>query len=447
MSQSRLPSYGSIMPSTSSDTLASADLVVVGAGIAGVCTAFELRHRGFDVVLVEQRFPAFGASGRGPGAVWLQTRRAGDELELAKAGKAKYAEYIGVVGDIFDFRVNGGLFFFESEAQGVVLEQYVADRRAAGLQVEMLTRNAAHGISPLMPDTAIGAVFCADDAQLDAQSFVAAMSTACVREGVRTFENTSVLSTMRRGDTVTGVRTVRGDIHAPGVVWATGAWAKNLRAEGLPLEVTSARMGNVMTQPIEQRPSPVLHGPRGVSGCGALTDLAGYDPTLFSPPREGSEGTDASDSFEYDDFLAANRRGELYVGASIDGQGSLNPHISIRATTAMVSTLLERYDRYADFGITGLWAGLMTDTADHLPIVDCVDGVYANVGHSWGIASGPICGQIMAEIIAGEPNRFASALRAYRAGLGGLASMNAAPTNGRSLTPSRLVRTSKGARS
>ena len=61
----------------------------------------------------------------------------------------------------------------------------------------------------------------------------------------------------------------------------------------------------------------------------------------------------------------------------------------------------------------------MTDTPDHLPIVDRVDGVYANVGHAWGIASGPICGQTLAEIIAGEPSKFAEALRADRVGLEG----------------------------
>ena len=402
----------------SSDTLATADLVVIGAGIAGVCTAFELRRRGFDVVLVEQRFPAFGASGRGPGAVWLQTRRAGHELNLATAGKGKYVEYIEMIGDIFDYRVDGGLFFFETDSQGRVLEQYVADRQAAGLRVEMLSCTDARNASPLIPDTAIGAVFCADDAQLDGQAFVAAMNAACVRAGVRTFENTSVLSTLRSGDTVTGVRTVRGDIHASGVVWATGAWARNLRAEGIALAVTTARMGNVMTQPIEQRPSPVLHGPRGVAGCGALTDLAGFEASLFTPPSvHGGVDPNADDTFDYDDYVAANRRGELYVGGSIDGHGSLNPHISVRATTAMVSTLLERYERYADFGITGLWAGLMTETPDHLPIVDRVDGVYANVGHGWGMASGPICGQTLAEVIAGEPSKFAEPLRADRPGL------------------------------
>ena len=66
----------------SSEPLATADVVIVGAGIAGLCTAFELRKRGFDVAVVEQRFPAFGGSGRNPGALWLQLQRGGRHRHL-----------------------------------------------------------------------------------------------------------------------------------------------------------------------------------------------------------------------------------------------------------------------------------------------------------------------------------------------------------------------------
>ncbi len=397
---------------SSAGTLAICDVVVVGAGIAGACTAFELRRRGYDVVLVDQRFPAFGASGRGPGMVWLQTRRAGIELRLAGAGKAKYAEYIDAIGDVFDYRADGGLLYFETEAQGRVVEDYVADRRRAGLDVELLSRTAAAERSPLLPATAIGAAWCADDAQIDSQAFVAALTAACVRMGVRSFENTPVLSTKRDGDRVVGVRTVRGDVHAGGVVWATGAWASNLDAEGLVLPVRSARMGHVVTQPIEPRPGPILHGPNGVHGCGALTELESFDPVAF-----GASGDDAAGGFGYDDYLASNRSGQLHVGGGIDGIGSLNPHVSARSTAAMVTRFVMRYPQFADCGITGLWAGLTSTTPDGLPIVDRVDGVFVNVAHEWGMASAPMCGQMAAELVAGEEGEFSGQLAATRPGL------------------------------
>ncbi|MDX3641718.1 FAD-dependent oxidoreductase [Streptomyces sp. MB09-02B] len=399
----------------SPDVLATSDIVVVGAGLAGLCTAFELRRRGFDVTVVEQRFPAFGASGRNPGCLWVQTRRSGVELAIARAAKAKYAEYADELGDVFEYRQLGGLFFFENEEQGRVLQDYVHDRRAAGVEIELLSVSRATKHAPMLPTTAIGAVYCAEDAQIDTQRFLGALSAAVIRSGVRLYENTAVLSVIRQGNRVDGVRTVRGDIRASGVVWATGAWTLNLTAEGIVLPVTTARMGQVVTQPVDQRPSAILHGPRGVANCSALTDLPSYEPSVFDHPHtRPALGTERLD---YDDCLAQNRSGSLVIGAGIDGYGSLNPHISIASTEAMISTTLERYPDHAHLGVTGLWAGLTSDTADHLPIVDRLDTAHVNAGHSWGVASAPVAGQVLAELIAGEQNQFATALRADRPSL------------------------------
>ncbi len=403
---------------TDVDTLATADVVVVGAGIAGLCTAWELKRRGFDVVVVEQRFPAFGATGRNPGSLWLQTRRTGLELDLARAGRAKYGEFLEELGDVFEFRTHGGLFFFESDAQGLVLEKYVEDRQKAGLDIQMVSREEARDHTPLLPETAIGAVYCAEDAQIDSQQFISALGAACRRRGVRHFDNTAVLSTLREGDNVVGVRTVRGEVRASGVVWATGAWATNLRAEGFDLPIRTARGGQLITQPIDTAPSAILHGPRGVHSCGALLDLPAFNPALFAAAGSDSTGENAAVALlSYDDSIALNRGGSLDIGTSIDAEGSLNPHISLVATHAMVETSLERYPQLSHYGVTGLWAGLMSDTADHLPIVDRVDGAYVTAGHLWGVASGPICGQIMADLIAGEPHQLGRGLRFDRPSL------------------------------
>jgi glycine/D-amino acid oxidase-like deaminating enzyme len=393
------------------ETLATADVVVVGAGIAGLCTAWELRQRGFGVVIVDQRFPGYGASGRNPGSLWLQTRRTGLELDLARAGQRKYTEYLDALGDVFDFRVEGGLFFFETEQQGSLIEEYVLDRKKAGLQIDMVSRKQAAKLSPILPDTAIGAAFCADDSQIDSLNFTSAMEAACLRAGTHLFRNTAVLSTLRDGDRVIGVSTVRGKVLASGVVWATGAWATTLRAEGIGVPVETARVGQLMMEPVGSLASPILHGPRGVYGCGAITDLPSYEPTSFSGPVD--DGGDRA----FDDTAVLNRGGALYVGHSVDGRKSLNPHISLEATRAMVEVGVARYPRFADYGVTGLWAGLASETPDNLPIVDRVDGAYVNVGHAWGVASSPICGQTMAEIIAGETSAFAGRLSAERATL------------------------------
>ncbi|MER7395245.1 FAD-dependent oxidoreductase [Streptomyces sp. NPDC000151] len=396
------------------EVLATADIVVVGAGIVGLCTAWELKQRGFGVLVVDQRFPAYGASGRNPGALWVQTRRTGTELSLARAGKKKYQEYRDTLGDVFDLRTDGGLFFFETDEQAEVMAGYVKDRRASGVELELIGRAEAAKLSPILPGTAIGAVFSPEDAQIDPQQFLSALEAACTRAKVRIFRNTAVLSALRDGDRVVGVRSVRGEIHASGVVWATGAWASALPTEGVPSALSTVRIGQLMMQPVESASSPVLHGPRGVHGCGALTDLPQFAPEAFATPLASAEG-DARGFFN--DTAMLNQGGSLYIGHSIDGHGSLNPHISLAATQVMAKVGAERYPQYAEFGVTGLWAGLGSETPDQLPIVGPADGAYVNVGHDWGISSGPACGQVLAEIIAGEHTPYAKALRADRAAL------------------------------
>lgn len=391
--------------------LDSADVVVVGAGISGITTAFELSKLGYDVVVVEQRFPAYGASGRSSGAIWLQSCRSGTELELARAGRELYERYADELGNTFDFRRNGGLFFFETEEQGAVLEEYVRDRTANALDIAMLDEGEARERFSLLPATAIGAVYCADDAQVDATGFVNAVAGACTRLGVRIYEKTSVLQTIRQGDSVVGVRTARGDIASPGIVWATGAWSVNLTAEEVALPITTARQGLVLSQRVRPVAAPVMRGPRGIWGARALHNLPGYRPELFGDTPEAME---TRRGVQLDDTIMQNSEGGIFIGSSIDRPGVLNPHIGIAPTTEMLNSALDRYPEHAGLGIVGLWAGITSWTADDLPIIDRVDGTYVNAAHSRGIATGPIGGEIMASVVSGEEHPFAPNLRLDR---------------------------------
>jgi glycine/D-amino acid oxidase-like deaminating enzyme len=230
--------------------------------------------------------------------------------------------------------------------------------------------------------------------------------------GVRIFENTAVLGTIRKVDTISGIRTVRGELHAGAVVWATGAWSVNLRSEGIDLPIDTYRVGQLVTQPVAYTPGPILHGPRGVSRCGALAGLPQFDPAAFPPPSS-ADGA----SLAYDDTLAQNTEGSVLIGNSIDGRGSLNPHISMTATHAMIEATLGRTERFGKLGVTGLWAGLVGETADQLPIVDLIDGLYVNSGHSFGVASGPASGEILARLVIGEPDPLARHLAVGRPSL------------------------------
>ena len=57
------------------------DVCVVGGGFTGLSTAYHLAQRGYDVILLEAQRVGFGASGRNGGQVSMGQRRDQDELE------------------------------------------------------------------------------------------------------------------------------------------------------------------------------------------------------------------------------------------------------------------------------------------------------------------------------------------------------------------------------
>lgn len=67
--------------------MVATDVLVIGAGIAGAATAYHLSKAGMSVRLVEARQPAWGASGRNPGFLWLQTKLKGLSMEFSLAGR------------------------------------------------------------------------------------------------------------------------------------------------------------------------------------------------------------------------------------------------------------------------------------------------------------------------------------------------------------------------
>lgn len=377
--------------------LDQADVIVVGGGIVGMATAHALKRRGFDVIVVEQRFLAFGASGRSAGGVWVQTRRAGVELDLARRSTLMYQEYQQELGATFEFEQRGGVFYFENESQERILQRYVDDRLANGVDVRFIDAAEARELAPSIPPTALGGVFCPEDAYVGTAKAVRALGDRARRTGVRLYENTAMLGLLRHGDDVTGVRTIRGDIRAEGVVWAGGAWVPNLAAEGVELPVVPARIGLVQTQPLPERSSTITHGPRGVAWASALTSLESFDPDVFNSELAGAAG------LSYDDTVTQTAEGNLVTGHTIDFADSLNPHITVGATRVMLNILADRRPDLASLGVTGLWAGLVGVTADRLPIIDNVNGLFVNSGHLFGAASGPVAGELMAQLVAGEP--------------------------------------------
>src|SRR5438552_10621698 len=106
----------------------SADVVVVGGGISGVCLAWELARRGVrDVVLVERDYLAAGPTGRS-GAVVRCHYSTPELVKLALEGREFFRGAGDLVGDDCGFRPVGFLAAV-GHADVAALEAKVAMQR------------------------------------------------------------------------------------------------------------------------------------------------------------------------------------------------------------------------------------------------------------------------------------------------------------------------------
>jgi glycine/D-amino acid oxidase-like deaminating enzyme len=377
-----------------------ADVVVVGGGIVGVSTAYFLAKRGHDVVLVEQRELADGASGRNMGFLWMHNRNAGYALEFARAGRAMYDAFADELGPCFEYSSNGGMIYFYTDDQRRVYSEFVDARRADGIQMELLDERAAHEAAPILSKHVIGATYSPEDGQIRTPKFVRALAQACRRLGVRIYENTPALGLLRAGSRAVGVRTGVGDVPASSVVWATGAWAHMLAAEGITVPIRPARLGAVMMGRVPERLDKVLYGPLAARIYPSIRDLPSYRDEYFTGQFE-----DPEDRVEHMECVCKTEDGNLFVGCPTEAPDRIDDRMSTYALKLVIDAFLDAFPQYHSLGIEGVWTGILPATADSLPIVDAVDaipGLVLATGHVYGNVAGPITGKLISQLLSGE---------------------------------------------
>lgn len=160
----------------------TADLVVIGGGIAGCATAFFAARAGLEVVVVERR-PRLASltTAAATGAFRLQFDNR-EELELVREGVELYgsfAERTGLDGWSIGFRPQGYLFCSLTEAAAQRARALVDRQRTWGLtDVEVLGADEVRARFPFLSDSVVQARYRAGDGFLDQLRLAAGYATA-----------------------------------------------------------------------------------------------------------------------------------------------------------------------------------------------------------------------------------------------------------------------------
>lgn len=424
-----------------------ASVVVIGAGVVGLCCAYALRKRGMDVVVVERATPGSGAShGNGgyicpsfsgpvpaPGVrvdAWRWLSRPGGPLSITPRADLYFARWLldfwrhctprsyqrgleaiarlnastmtlydamAADGVRFEMRQQGLLFLCRTEeaARGLTndLEAMTRYGFATPRRLEPAElRDEAPGIR----SEVVAGVLAPGERHVRPESLIAGLERRLNDLGVPVHSGTEVCGFECREGRVTALHTTNGRMEASHVVLAAGVWSSHL----------SAMLGTRLP----------LEAGKGYSVTMAASGTFPRRPVYFAEAHVG----------------LAPYNGALRVLGMMDVCG-LDERLTRRRLEALKAAP-SRYVRDWRIGpIEEEWAGLRPMTPDGLPMIGYAAGL-ANVviaaGHAMlGVTLGPATGEAVVGLIDGKPD--AALLAPFRPGRFGDARIDATHRGGR----------------
>jgi D-hydroxyproline dehydrogenase subunit beta len=379
----------------------SYDVVVVGAGIVGVSTAWELARRGVGVCLIDRGEVAGGTTGLGEGNVLCSDKHEGPELELTQLGMAVYDELEEQLGGQARIRRKGALIVHPEEATWVVEHRRVERLQAAGVDARILEPEEVRALEPELRGHIFGATHVPGDLQCDPRAITRALAYEAERLGAAVVTGTAVEEIIVEHAAAAGVRTAEEDLRAGAVVLAAGPWSRPLAESAglrLPLEPRKGQLVR-MRLPV---PDERFLRHKVVDG----TYLLG----LSHPGADRHVSTVVETTWE----------GHLVVGSSRERNG-FDETLDDKLQAEMIDRAVRLVPAVAELRPDTSWVGFRPWLPDGLPAIGeswLVPGLWLATGHEGaGIALGPITGRVVAAAIAHEtlpidlrpfsPDRFA----------------------------------------
>ncbi|MEM7335656.1 MAG: FAD-dependent oxidoreductase, partial [Chloroflexota bacterium] len=187
-----------------------ADFVIIGGGIYGCGTAWELAKLGAEVVLLEASSIASGASGglgkRGVRANGRDVRELPLMREAYDIWPTLHEQLEGETG----YSRTGHLLLIERELDKTREEAQVWVQQKNGIPTEWLDANAVRDKEPFVSEAVIAATYCPLDGVSDHTATTQSYAKAAQSLGATIRENTAVSHLEKKGDMVTAVLTTAG---------------------------------------------------------------------------------------------------------------------------------------------------------------------------------------------------------------------------------------------
>jgi sarcosine oxidase subunit beta len=374
-----------------------ADILIIGGGMAGSATAFQLALHGRNVTLLERGDIASEASGQNMGGLggagWgnmpnLQSYLTMGSLEIFKQLQID-------MGYDMEFRLSGSISGIHTEQQHNYLEDQVLSLKSNGYESELLTPREAYAIEPELNLNLPGYMYAPGRGQADPVKSTQAFAHAAKDAGASIHTGQNVTAIEVRGNGGYSVQTESDDYVCQTLVLATGSWCGPMgQMLGLNIPILPIR-GQMWAT--ERLPPRFYHRISSAESSFAWSKDNGADDS--TPPNLTHKGNRRMTRHLYG---RQRKNGEIIFGGDRQDVG-FNMIPDPDGIEVNQKHAAEVVPLVANLPIARTWAGLMPFSIDGAPIIGKIplrENLYIVSGlASSGFGRGPMAGKLAADYI------------------------------------------------
>ncbi len=399
------------------------DVVVIGGGIIGTCTALELAERGLKVALFEKGRIAGEQSGRNWG--WCrQMGRDSREMPLIVESLKLWRGMNQRTGAETGFK-QCGIAYMEADEKGLQQREAWVAKNARPFQINsrIVRGDELDKLVPGASSRFAGALYTDSDGRAEPQRAAPAIADAARNKGAHIFTGWAVRGIETEAGKVSGVMTERGRVRCTRVVYAGGAWSRRFLGNlGLDLPQLITLSNVQATEPVDLPYATSFAG-----GKYAVRKRADGGYTIAHNAVTVSDIIPAS--FKYlRAFLPALRSEwpnlKLRIGKRFISEAMLASHWSLDEMSPFekvrvldpepvdwvlrdcLDELARDHPGFKGVRIASKWAGVIDVTPDAVPVISGIDqipGLFLSTGFSGhGFGIGPGAGRLMADLVTGK---------------------------------------------
>ncbi|HVA85290.1 MAG TPA: FAD-dependent oxidoreductase [Candidatus Saccharimonadales bacterium] len=354
---------------------ASYDVVIVGGGVHGLATAYELGKRGVrNVAILEASYLGSGASTRNT-AIIRSNYRTAQGVAFYDESVKLYERLSVDLGFNVLFSQHGHLTFAHTELAIAGLRVRAETNQLLGIDSQVIYPDEIRTLVPALDLSnrprfpILAALWHPPGGIIRHDAVVWGYARRAEQLGVQIHQFTEVTGIDVADGHVTGVQTSRGPIRAGIVVNATAGWASTIaQMVGLRIPIVTHPLQALVTEPLK----PFL------------------DPVLVSATLHV--------------YVNQTDRGELVIGSEIDPYASYSRRSTLPFMESSAAHILELLPSLAGVKVLRQWAGICDMTPDYSPIMGVVPdigGFILDVGWgTYGFKAGPAAGKNIAQLIA-----------------------------------------------